>query len=293
MATTGVPFGAVCTASEAAIEHTRTWAAEHGPRGARVNTVAPGATAPDTDRTPTTGGPVLSRLQGRTALVTGATSGIGRVTAARLAAEGARVGVGGRDADRGAAVVEEITTAGGWAVFVPADLDGTRAASVDVATRAEAALDGHLDVLVNNAAVVSVATTAPFFLVAHLAPAMAARGSGAIINISSWMAQGGVAGVPAYSASKAAADALTRNWAAEFGPAGVRVNAVAPGVVRPVDDRGDPGWPAVVGTPLGGFVRPEQVAAAVAYLASDDATGVHGVRLDVDGGRTSTAVIAG
>ncbi len=107
------------------------------------------------------------------------------------------------------------------------------------------------------------------------------------------MAQGGTTFVPACSASKAAADALTRNWAAELGPAGVRVNTVSPGVVRPVDDPGDPGWPAVVGTPLGAFVRPEQVAAAVAYLASDDATGVHGVRLDVDGGRTSTAVIAG
>ena len=253
---------------------------------------------------------MLPRLQGRTALVTGATSGIGRVIAARLAAERARVAVGGRDAHRGAAVVEEITAAGGWAVFVPADLDGTRAASVDLATRAEAALDGRVDVLVDNAAVVAVATTAgtteaqlalawavdvaaPFFLVAHLAPAMAARGSGAVVGISSWMAQGGTAGVPAYSASKAAADALTRNWAAESGPAGVRVNSVAPGVVRPVDDPSDPGWPAVVGTPLGAFVRPEQVAAAVAHLASDEAAGVHGVRLDVDGGRTSTAVIAG
>lgn len=253
---------------------------------------------------------MFSRLQGKTALVTGATSGIGRATARRLGAEGAHVAVGGRDAQRGHAVVTEITAAGGWAVFVHADLDGTRSASHDIATRAEAALEGRVDILVNNAAVVPVASTVetteeqlasawavnvagPFFLMAHLAPAMAARGGGAIINISSWMAQGGTTGVPAYSASKGAADALTRNWAAEFGPAGVRVNSIAPGVVRDVDDPSDPAWPAVVGTPLGAFVRPEQVAAAVAYLASDDAASVHGTRLDVDGGRTSTAVIAG
>lgn len=251
-----------------------------------------------------------ARLHDKTALVTGATSGIGRAIAVRLAGEGAHVAVGGRDAARGRAVVEQITDAGGRAVFVPADLDGTRAASMDIADRAQAALGGRVDVLVNNAAVVAVATTAatteeqlgaawavnvagPFFLVAHLAPAMAERGSGAVVSISSWMAQGGTALVPAYAASKAAADALTRSWAAEFGPAGVRVNAVSPGVVRDVDDEGDPGWPAVVGTPLGRFVRPEQVAAAVAYLASEEAAAVHGVRLDVDGGRTSTAVIAG
>lgn len=189
------------------------------------------------------------------------------------------------------------------------DLDGTAAVSHDVAARAEAALGGRVDVLVNNAAVSvsstpetteaqlaeawAVNVTGPFFLVARLAPAMAARGGGAVVGISSWMAQGGTPVVPAYSASKAAADALTRNWATEFGPAGVRVNSVSPGVVRPADDRSDPGWPSVVGTPLGRFVRPEQVAAAVAYLASDDAAGVHGTRLDVDGGRTSTAVVAG
>ncbi|MEJ5945626.1 SDR family oxidoreductase [Pseudokineococcus basanitobsidens] len=252
----------------------------------------------------------LARLRGRTALVTGATSGIGRATALRLAAEGAHVAVGGRDARCGEAVVAEIIGAGGRAVFLPVDLDGTEAVSHDVAARAEAALGGRVDVLVNNAAVVSVSSTpetteaqlaeawavnvtGPFFLVARLAPAMAARGGGAVVGISSWMAQGGTPVVPAYSASKAAADALVRNWATEFGPTGVRVNSVSPGVVRPVDDRSDPGWPSVAGTPLGRFVRPEQVAAAVAYLASDDAAGVHGTRLDVDGSRTSTAVIAG
>ncbi len=162
----------------------------------------------------------------------------------------------------------------------------------------------------NNAAVVTVAGTvdtdeealdaawavnvkAPFFLVARLAPAMAARGGGAVINLSSWMARTGTSVVPAYTASKGAIDVLTRNWAAEFGPAGVRVNAISPGVVREDPDRPDPGAAAMLGTPYGRILRPDAIAAAAVYLASDEAAGVHGTSLDVDGGRNTVAVFSG
>jgi NAD(P)-dependent dehydrogenase (short-subunit alcohol dehydrogenase family) len=139
----------------------------------------------------------------------------------------------------------------------------------------------------------AVNVKAPFFLVARLAPAMAARGGGAVINLSSWMARTGTSVVPAYSASKGALDALTRNWAAEFGPSGVRVNAIAPGVVREDPDRPDAGAAAMTGTPYGRILRPDAIAAAAVYLASDEAAAVHGVSLDVDGGRNSVAVFAG
>ncbi len=148
------------------------------------------------------------RLQGKTALITGATSSIGRAIAEKFASEGAWVGVGARDSERGTAVVNEIIAAGGHAVFVHADLDGTAATSADIVRRAEEALGGRVDVLVSNAAAVPVASTqdtnetqmatvlavnltGPFFLVAQLAPKMASRGGGVVITISSWMAQGG------------------------------------------------------------------------------------------------------
>ncbi|QXG75531.1 SDR family oxidoreductase [Modestobacter sp. L9-4] len=255
-----------------------------------------------TSPTPSTG-----RLAGRTALVTGSTSGIGAATARLLAAEGATVAVSGRDAVRGGAVVAAITAAGGHAVFVPADLGGSYADLRAFAAAATAALGGRVDVLVNNAGIYPVTATAdlpdgdldamlavnvraPHVLVGELVPAMAGRGAGAVVTIGSWMASVGSPFGAMYTATKAAAEQLTRAWAAEFGQRGVRVNTVAPGVTRTEGNAaaGEVLDAMTATTPAGVPVRPEDVARAVLFLASDDAAMVHGATLYVDGGITAT-----
>ena len=250
------------------------------------------------------------RLQDKTALVTGSTSNIGRATALAFAREGAHVVVSGRSELRGAKVVEEIRAAGGRADFVAADLDGSRAASEALAEAATRALGGRIDVLVNNAGIFPGATTtttseeefdrvyavnvkAPFFLTAAIAPAMAERGDGAIVNLGSWIARLGIPISSLYSSTKGAVETLTRAWAAEFGPSGVRVNAISPGVTREVVPEGEDLAGAMMrGTPAGRSGTPEAIAHAAVYLASDEAAFVHGTVVDVDGGRVGVAVIA-
>src|SRR5258707_12200499 len=251
-----------------------------------------------------------ARLENKTALVTGATSNIGRAIAIAFAAEGAHVVASGRSQERGGEVIEEIRAAGGRGDFVYAHLDGSAQASRDLAAQAARALGGRIDVLVNNAGifpgpgtaatdeatfdeVYAVNVKAPFFLTAAIAPAMAERGSGAIINLGSWIARLGIPVGALYSSTKGAMETLTRAWAAEFGPAGVRVNAISPGVVHePVSTEGL-GDLMMRGTPANASGSPEAIALAAVYLASDEAAFVHGTVLDVDGGRTGVAVIAG
>ena len=246
-------------------------------------------------------------LSGRTAVITGSTSGIGAATAHALASRGARVVVTGRDPQRGARVVADIETAGGTAVFVAGDLTSGPDDLRRLAADWTAALDGRVDILVHNAAVcpavdtvhlsdadleatLAVNVRAPQVLTAALAPAMVSAGGGAIVVIGSWMATVGHAFVGFYSATKAAEAQLARSWAAEFGPGGVRVNTIAPGATRtPINaDTDDVITRMTAGTPAGRPGTPEEVAAAVAWVVSDDASYLHGALIPVDGGITAT-----
>ncbi|GMA33679.1 short-chain dehydrogenase [Litorihabitans aurantiacus] len=206
-------------------------------------------------------------------------------------------------------MADAITTAGGRATALTADLAASPAAVRDFAARASQALGGSVDILVNNAGIFPVGPTAslpdedvaallatnvrvPHDLVGALAPGMVERGRGAIINITSWMAHIGTPGVGMYPATKAALEQLTRAWAAEYGPDGVRVNAVAPGATI------TPGNQATVEiletltapSPAGKPGSVIDIAHAVRFLASDEAAYVHGTILDVDGGIVAARV---
>jgi NAD(P)-dependent dehydrogenase (short-subunit alcohol dehydrogenase family) len=242
-------------------------------------------------------------LEGKKALVTGGTSGIGREVAKQLAGLGAEVVFSGRDAARGAEVVAEIEAAGGKARFVAADLADFEA----IAALAEQA--GEVDILVNNAgifdfkptpeetrgnfeAMFDVNVRAPYFLTAALAPKMAGRG-GAIVNVSTMVAELGMAGSSAYAATKAALASLTRTWASEFAGIGVRANVVTVGPTRTggTSAMGEDEVSFVTGlTKLGRTAEPKEIAEAIVFLASLRASYITGANVAVDGG--ATAVLA-
>ncbi|GIM90671.1 SDR family NAD(P)-dependent oxidoreductase [Paractinoplanes toevensis] len=243
----------------------------------------------------------MSDLSGRTALVTGATAGIGRAVALQLAARGADVVVHGRDPHRGAEVVTEIARTGGRARFVAADLtDADEVAQL-------AAEAGDVDILVNNAGIyaftstpdtsaqsfdrhVAINTRAPFLLVGALAPGMAKRGRGAIVNVTSTAATSAAPVGAAYGASKAAVELLTRSWATEFGAAGVRVNGVSPGPVRTA------GTERMLGENVeilgqanlrGRVGDPEEIAEVVLFLVDDRSSYINGTVVVANGGERS------
>jgi NAD(P)-dependent dehydrogenase (short-subunit alcohol dehydrogenase family) len=232
------------------------------------------------------------------ALVTGATSGIGRATALRLARDGWEVVVHGRNPQRGAQVVHEAEAHGGRARFVAADLNDLEA------VRRLIDEIGAVDVLVNNAGASWFGPTADldeatfndlfdgnvrsaYFLVAGLAPGMAQRSSGSIINLASMAGQVGLDGGAAYGATKAALSSMTRSWAAEFSPRGVRVNAVAAGPVFSTPAKAPLIEQLGKTTLLGRGAQVEEIAEVIAFLASDRASYITGTTLAADGGRTA------
>ena len=246
----------------------------------------------------------MRRLEGKVALVTGAASGIGRVTAERLAEEGAVVVVTDVQDEAGEQAAAAIRAGGGDALYL--HLDVTDEAGWQAVVERVLSERDRLDVLVNNAGLgdlapieetsladwertVAIDQTGVFLGMKTCAEARKASGNGSVINISSiFGTSGGFGTSPAYHAAKGAVRTLTKNVALRWATEGVRVNSVHPGFIRtPILDqaKGTEIWDAMTAsTPMGRLGEPEEIAAAVAYLASDDASFVTGSELYVDGG---------
>jgi NAD(P)-dependent dehydrogenase (short-subunit alcohol dehydrogenase family) len=233
-----------------------------------------------------------------TALITGGTSGIGRASADKLARLGFHVIVVGRNAERGEKATQEIRAAGGKADFISSDLRDASAAR-HVAKRA-VELGNHIDILINGAgiypfgpthemteelfdSVYSLNVKAPYFLVAELAPPMAKRGKGSIVNISTMVADYGAPGTTLYGSSKAAINLLTKTWAAEYGPSGVRVNVVSPGPRRTEGTvaMGEGLEQLAAEAPAHRPATADEIAEAIVFLATDRASFIYGAKLAV------------
>ena len=250
---------------------------------------------------------MLNSFDTKTALVTGGTGGIGRAIVERFTQAGTHVLITGRNAGRGAEMVARLRAAGARATFIEADLSGGGPAAEQLAAQALEAADGAVDILINNAAALvpgqsmldtteaqidealALNVKAPFLLTAALVPAMIANGGGVVVNIGSLNGTVGMAIAALYGASKAGLHSLTKSWAAELAPHGVRVNTVAPGPTQ--TELNEAAWPMLRGFsaqfPDGRPGTASEVAAAVLFLASDDAAHIHGITLPVDGGATT------
>jgi NAD(P)-dependent dehydrogenase (short-subunit alcohol dehydrogenase family) len=247
---------------------------------------------------------MMQRLQDRVALVTGAASGIGEAIARRLADEGAAVLVTDVQDDAGRAVCDDIVANGGKAQY--AHLDVVSEDDWQAAISSAVEQFGSLGILVNNAGMgdlaaiedttledwektIAIDQTGVFLGMKYAASALTESGHGSVINISSiFGTSGGFGGSPAYHAAKGAVRTLTKNVALHWAQQGVRVNSVHPGFIdTPILDqaKGTPIEQAMLDmTPMGRLGQPAEIAAGVAYLASDDASFVTGLELYIDGG---------
>lgn len=248
------------------------------------------------------------RLQGKVALITGGTSGIGSATAIRFAQEGARVAITGRDARRGGEVIDTIVAAGGQAIFIRSDVRLAEACRRAVEQTLERF--GQIDILFNNAGVFHPRTVpdcseeewdetidsslkGAFLMSKYALPSMIERGSGSIIHTSSgWGILGGN-DAAAYCAAKGGLVVMAKAMAIDHGPQGIRVNCVCPGdVLTPMlhDDAAKRGmaWEdyaaGAIQRPLGRIGTVDEIASAVLFLASDESSFVTGEALVVDGG---------
>jgi NAD(P)-dependent dehydrogenase (short-subunit alcohol dehydrogenase family) len=246
----------------------------------------------------------MRRLDGRVALITGAASGIGKATAHRLASEGAFVLITDIQVEAGEATIKEINATGGKATFFKHDVTSETEWEAACAEAVEKL--GSLDILVNNAGMgdikpieettlaewdrtVAIDQTGVFLGMKIAAPHLKKSQHASVINISSIFGTSGGFGVsPAYHAAKGAVRTLTKNVALHWATEGIRVNSIHPGfIATPIleQSRNTPIWDGMTAlTPMGVLGRPEDIAAGVAYLASDDAAFITGLELYIDGG---------
>ncbi|MFK9090501.1 3-oxoacyl-ACP reductase FabG [Bacillus salipaludis] len=241
------------------------------------------------------------KLEGKVAIITGGANGIGKITAKKFLQEGAKVVISDLNPEAGNAAVKELEKYGPIS-FIQGNVTETR--QIQLVVKETMDMYGRVDILVNNAGitidglltkmdeeswekVISVNLTGVFKCTKEVVPIMIEQGEGVILNASSVVGIHGNIGQTNYAATKAGVIGLTKSWAKEFGPKGIRVNAVAPGFI--VTDMTAKVPQKILDlmeakTPLRKLGKPEDIASAYVFLASDDASFINGTILSVDGG---------